>query len=135
MEQQHSSHPVVEPDPSTVFFTEEELQRVDQIKQKYPEAQAALMPVLWMAQKKFGWLSTPVMKYVASILDLPFAHVQGVATFYTMYWKKPMGQHHIQVCTNISCLLRGGEGIYQHVSSKLGLRNMERSQDGHFSLE
>jgi NADH-quinone oxidoreductase E subunit len=121
--------------PSDVFFTAEENERIERIKAQYPETQAALMPVLWIAQKKFGWLSTTVMQYVAQTLDLPFSHVQGVATFYTMYWKKPMGAHHVQVCTNISCLLRGGEQLLEQAQRELKIGHMERTPDGRFSLE
>ena len=124
-----------EHDQENINFSEEELQQIEQIKGKYPESQAAVMPLLWMAQKKWGWLSVPVLKQVAEVLNLPFAHVQGVASFYTMYWKRPMGKRHVQVCTNISCLLRGGEAIYHHVSNRLGIGHMERSADGEFSLE
>ncbi len=130
-----SSTQTAEQDPTTIQFSPEELQEIEQIRNLYPEAQAAIMPVLWKAQKKWGWLSTPVLQHVGSVLGLPYAHVYGVASFYTMYWKKPMGAHHVQVCTNISCLLRGGEKIYHHVSEQLGIGHMQRTEDGKFSLE
>ncbi len=118
-----------------IVFSESELEKVEEIKSRYPELQAALMPVLWMAQKKFGWLSKEVMMYVAGLLDLSYAHVYGVATFYTMYFKKPMGKNHIQVCTNVSCMLGEGEMIFRHISEKLGINNNETTPDGLFSLE
>lgn len=118
-----------------IEFTVEELQEVQKHISKYPEKKAALMPVLWMAQKKWGWLSIDVMSYVGRLLDLPLAHVEGVASFYTMYFKKPMGKYHVQVCTNVSCMLRKGDEIYKHVSERLGLSHNERSGDGLFSLE
>ena len=118
-----------------ITFTPEELQQVELHKSKYPEPKAAIMPVLWMAQKKWGWLSEDVMRYIGQLLDLPTAHVKGVATFYTMYFKKPMGNYHIQVCTNISCMLRGGEDIYRHVSGKYGISHNQRTPDGKYSLE
>lgn len=130
-----SSTQTAEQDPANIQFSPEELQEIEQIRNLYPEAQAAIMPVLWKAQKKWGWLSTPVLQHVGSVLGLPYAHVYGVASFYTMYWKKPMGAHHVQVCTNISCLLRGGEKIYHHVSEQLGIGHMQRTEDGQFSLE
>ena len=120
---------------AAVAFDVAELEQIQKITERYPERQAAVMPVLWMAQKKWGWLSLPVMQAVAEALDLTLAHVQGVATFYTMYWKKPMGKKHVQVCTNISCMLRGGEQIYHHVKDRLGIGHMERTPDGEFSLE
>ncbi len=118
-----------------IEFTQEELQKIDEIKSHYPHHKAALMPVLWMAQKKFDWISDDVVSYVASLLGLSPAHVMGVASFYTMYFKKPMGKHHIQVCTNVSCMLRDGDKIYHHVSEKLGIGHNERTEDGNFSLE
>ncbi len=117
------------------MFTESELKQVEQIKSRYPEPKAALMPVLWMAQEKLGWISTETMKYVAQLLNLEPAHVMGVVSFYSMYFDKPMGRHHIQVCTNVSCMLRGGDEIYKSVCGMLGLGNKERSADGKFSIE
>ncbi|GAB1372911.1 hypothetical protein MASR1M45_29750 [Candidatus Kapaibacterium sp.] len=75
-----------------IEFNAEELNEVQYHISKYPEKKAALMPVLWMAQKKWGWLSIDVMKYVADLLELSLAHVEGVASFYTMYFKKTYGQ-------------------------------------------
>jgi NADH-quinone oxidoreductase E subunit len=118
-----------------IIFTPEELAEVARLKAQYPEPKAAIMPVLWMAQKKFGWLSDDVMKYISEVMELPQSHVLGVATFYTMYFKKPMGKFHVQVCTNVSCMLRGGEGIYDHVSHKYGIKHNESTSDGLISLE
>lgn len=116
-------------------FTPEELQKIEQIKARYPEAKAAIMPVLWMAQAKWGWLSDDVMRTVAATLQLPLAHVKGVATFYTMYFKKPMGKHHVQVCTNVSCMLRGGDALFDKVKTKYGIGHNECTADGRISLE
>lgn len=116
-------------------FSDEELKQVDEIKSHYPEIKAAVMPVLWMSQKKWGWISDDVKQYVANLLDLSYSHVHGVASFYTMYFKKPMGKFHIQVCTNVSCMLGEGDEIFRHVSKKLGIGHMERTEDGQFSLE
>ncbi len=118
-----------------IVFSQEELEQIEKIKRRYPEQKAAIMPVLWMAQKRWGWLSKDVMKYVGEVLNLSYSHVYGVATFYTMYFKKPMGKFHIQVCTNVSCMLREGETIFHHVSEKLNLKHNEATEDGLFSLE
>lgn len=118
-----------------IEFSQDELTKIESIKKKYPQEKAALMSVLWMAQKKFGWLSNDVIQYVADLLHLPHSHVFGVASFYTMYFKKPMGKFHIQVCTNVSCMLREGDKIFTHVSDKLGIGHNECSADGYFSLE
>jgi NADH-quinone oxidoreductase subunit E len=119
----------------TMTFTSEELSSISALKAKYPDPKAAIMPVLWMAQKKWGWLSEDVMKEVARVMDLPYAHVLGVASFYTMYFKKPMGRHHIQVCTNVSCMLRGGEQLYRHAKQRLGIGHNQATDDGVYSLE
>lgn len=118
-----------------IKFSEEELNKVEELKSKYPNSKAALMGVLWLAQKKFGWISQEVIEYVADLLQLPPSHVDGVVSFYTMYFKKPMGKYHIQVCTNVSCLLRDGKEIYHYISKKLGISNGEVTSDGLFSLE
>ncbi len=116
-------------------FDENELKQVDEHKAKYPQAMAAVMPLLWMIQDKYGWISIDAMKYVGDLLQLPHEHVMGVASFYTMYFKKPMGKYHLQICTNVSCMLCGGYKIFNYVSEKLKINNKEISQDGMFSIE
>ncbi len=116
-------------------FSEENLQKIEQILKKYPTKQAAVMPVLYLAQEQNGWISKEVMLETASILEMNEEDVFGVVTFYTMYHKKEMGKYHIQVCTNVSCMLRGGYQIYDAVKEKLGLANSEVSSDKKFSLE
>ncbi len=69
------------------------------------------MPVLYIAQEQNGWISQEVIKEVAEVLDMTAEEVLGVVTFYTMYHQKQMGKYHIQVCTNVSCMLRGGYEI------------------------
>ncbi|MBM2816947.1 MAG: dehydrogenase subunit [Ignavibacteria bacterium] len=118
-----------------IVFNEEELREIEKIKSKYPQTQAALMPVLWKAQEKFGWISEDVMQYIAELLQLPMAHVQGVASFYTMYHKKPAGRYHVQVCTNVSCLINGGDNLLNHACEKLGIPEGDVTSDGKFSLE
>ncbi len=116
-------------------FSAEELQKLETIKKRYPEPKAALMPALWMAQAKWGWLSDEAMTCVAEALELPLAHVRGVATFYTMYFKKPMGKYHLQICTNVSCMLRGGDTIFAQAKARYGIGHNECTADGRLSLE
>ena len=118
-----------------IGFNDEELKEVEKIIYRYPEKRSAIMPLLWIAQKKWGWLSVPVQRYIAGFLEIPLATVQGVVSFYTMFFDKQMGKHHIQVCTNVSCMLREGEAIFQYISNKLGIKNLEVTPDGKFSLE
>jgi len=102
---------------------------------RYPTRRAALMPVLWIAQREFGWLSLPVQEYVAELMELPLAWVTSVASFYTMYWKEPKGRWHLQVCRNLSCQLRGAGAVQHAMEAKLGIHGGERTADGRFSLE
>jgi NADH-quinone oxidoreductase E subunit len=116
-------------------FTEENLRKVEEIKKRYPKQMAAVLPVLWLAQEQFGWISEEVMHYVADLLDVPFNHILGVVTFYTMYNKKPVGKYHIQVCANISCMLRGSDNLLEHLEKKLGVKIGETTADRMFTLE
>lgn len=118
-----------------VQFSEKALQHYERIVAKYPQKRAAIMPVLWLAQKEFGWLSTEVMEYVALLMSLPLSWIAGVASFYTMFHKKPVGKNHLQVCTNISCMLRGSDDILHCIEEHLGIRPGETTPDGKFSLE
>jgi len=93
------------------------------------------MPVLYLGQEQNGWISKEVMIEIASVLEITEEEVFGVVTFYTMFFEKPMGKNHLQVCTNVSCMLRGGYEIYQQVKEKLGIDNMEVTEDQKFSLE
>jgi NADH-quinone oxidoreductase E subunit len=93
------------------------------------------MPTLWLAQREFGWLSLPVMEYVAELMELPVAWVTSTASFYTMYWKEPKGRWHIQLCRNLPCALRGARQIQDAVESRLCIRDGQRTPDGRFSLE
>ncbi|MDP3831761.1 MAG: NAD(P)H-dependent oxidoreductase subunit E, partial [Ignavibacteriaceae bacterium] len=93
------------------------------------------MPLLYLAQEQHGWISVEVMQEIANILEMDAEDVLGVVTFYTMFHQKPMGKHHIQVCTNVSCMLRGGYEIYNSVREKLGIENGGVTQDSKFSLE
>ena len=116
-------------------FSEENLGRIERVLKKYPFKKAAVMPVLWIAQEQNGWISGEVMKEAACLLEMTPEEVLGIVTFYTMYHQKPMGKYHIQVCTNVSCMLKGAYQIYDHVKEKLGLNSMEVSEDMQFSLE
>jgi len=116
-------------------FSEASLAEYQAILARYPTRRAALMPTLWLAQRDFGWLSDPVMTYVAELMDLPLAWVTSVATFYTMYWKQPVGKWHLQVCRNLACALRGADQVRGAVEDRLGIRHGQVTPDGKFSLE
>jgi NADH-quinone oxidoreductase subunit E len=121
--------------PGPVAFSPEALAEYEAILTHYPEKRAALMTVLWLAQREFGWISPNVEQYVSELMDLPRGWVEGVVSFYTMYWRRPMGRNHLQVCTNLSCYLRGAEDIYGAISRRLDIEAGEVSGDGKWSLE
>lgn len=119
----------------TFKFTEENLARIDKARKKYPTALAAVMDTVYIAQEQNGYLSNEAMEEIANVLGIEKVNVLSVVTFYTMYHTKPMGKYHVQVCTNVSCMLRGAYEIWDKVKVKLGLDNMEVTPDGKFSLE
>ena len=116
-------------------FTQENIDRINKEIAKYPVKKPAVMATLYIAQEQNGYISNEVIKEVASLLEMTSEEVLGVVTFYTMYFQKPMGKNHIQVCTNVSCMLRGGYDIWNQVKAKLGVDNMGVTADGNFSLE
>jgi len=102
---------------------------------KYPDKLAATLPALYAAQEDMGFTSLAAMKEVARVLQIPEGHVFGVATFYTMYQKKPVGRFHLQVCTNLCCALRGGAQLFDQLCQRLGLHPGDVSADGLWSVE
>lgn len=116
-------------------FTKEELEKIDKIIAKYPNPQPAVMPVLWMAQDKFGHVENEVQQLVAKTLGLPEAHVHGVATFYTQYYKEKMGKYVLDVCTSFSCQVCGAYDTLKYLEDKLGIKAGETTEDGLFSIQ
>ena len=92
------------------MLSNDNLEKLERIRPHYPTTKSLTLPVLWMVQEQEGWVSPEAMTYVAGLLDLPVSHIFGVVTFYTMFNTKPVGKYHLQVCTNISCMLRGAIG-------------------------
>lgn len=115
-------------------FPPEAMTRIEKILQRYPTKQAALLPVLWVAQETWGWISKEVSEEVARILGLPTSHVDGVLTFYTMYNLRPVGKHLLQICTSISCHLAGAERLVEHCGRRLGIGLEGTTRDGRFTL-
>jgi len=90
-----------------IQFSDEGKRRYQTILSHYPEKRSALLPVLTLAQREFGWISQEVAEYVGGLMGYPPSDVLSVATFYTMLHKKPAGKHHIDICKNVSCWLMG----------------------------
>ena len=122
-------------DAAVPKFSDAALAEYREILTRYPTRRAALMPTLWLAQREFGWLSLPVQEYVAELMELPLAWVTSVSSFYTMYWKAPVGRWHLQLCRNLPCQLRGASEIKALVRDTLGIGHGERTADGRFSFE
>lgn len=122
----------------TFAFTAENLEAAKAILAKYPEdrATSATMPLLTLAQRQNdNWLPRAAMDVVAEMVGLPPIRVYEVATFYTMYNLKPVGKNHVQVCTNISCLIMGADEVFKVCKKKLGVENGETTDDGLFTLQ
>ena len=117
------------------IFSNTELQEIAELQKRYPKPMASLLPVLWRLQEKRGWLDDEAMEEAAAVCEVPKSHVQGVVSFYTMFFDKPMGKYHVQVCTNVSCMLCGGEKLLDEMKTKLGIQNLEHTADGMFSIE
>jgi NADH-quinone oxidoreductase subunit E len=113
-----------------VFFPAELREKIDEIVSKSETKQSALIPVLHEVQNKYGWLSQGSMKEVAEILGVPPAGVQNVATFYTMFFTKPIGKHVIWLCRTLSCALRGAEHVEHYLSERLGIHTGETTPNG-----
>ena len=107
----------------------------DAIVARYPRSRSALLPLLHLVQSVEGYVSAEGVGFCADVLGLTKAEVGAVATFYTMYKRRPCGDWLVSVCTNLSCQLRGGEDIYQRLSDKLGLHHDETDAEGRFTLE
>ncbi|MBI2468359.1 MAG: NADH-quinone oxidoreductase subunit NuoE [Candidatus Rokubacteria bacterium] len=117
-----------------VAFSEAELQRVRELQALYPDRRAALLPVLRMAQERFGHVSLEVEAYVAGLFDLSRAHVHEVVTFYTLFFRQPVGRHVVSVCHNLSCTLGGAEDLIAHLEARLGIEAGETTPDGRVTL-
>ena len=109
-------------------------QKIQALIAKYPQKRSALIPSLHLVQKEQGYLSIETIREIAELLDLPPNEVNGVAGFYTMFYKKPMGKYVIQVCTNISCMLCNAEEIVEHLTRRLGIKMGETTADNKFTL-
>ena len=109
--------------------------RFNALVQRYPVKRSALVPMLLYAQDEIGYLSDAVLAEVAERIGIKELEVRNVASYYSMLRFKPVGKYHVQVCTNISCMLRGAYDIYERFQEELGIGPKETTPDGVFSLE
>lgn len=122
-------------DETLTLFSPKLAARLDTLVEKYPVRRSALVPMLLYAQDEIGYLSDAVISEVAQRIGITELEVRSVATYYSMLRFKPAGRYNVQVCTNISCMLRGGFEIYERFQEELGIGHRSVTSDGLFSLE
>ena len=102
---------------------------------RYESKQSAVLPALYIAQKENkGYISPDVIKELSRVMELPEANINEVCTFYTMYNKEPIGNHHVQICRTLSCMLNGAKELSEHICSQLGTHLGEKTKDGKFTV-
>ena len=122
--------------PETMsIFSPQLAARFDALVEKYPVRRSALVPMLLYAQDEVGYLSDAVISEVAERIGITELDVQSVASYYSMLRFKPVGKYNVQVCTNISCMLRGGYELFERFQDELGIGHKGITGDGVFSLE
>ena len=124
-----------DPAAAPIAFSQGEMLEVMRLQRLYPDKRGALLPVLHMAQEKFGYISLDVEEYVAGLFDLSPAHVHEVVTFYTLFFQQPKGTHVVAVCHNLSCHLAGAPLILAHLKERLGIDVGETTDDGRITLQ
>ncbi|HEY3217158.1 MAG TPA: NAD(P)H-dependent oxidoreductase subunit E [Candidatus Eisenbacteria bacterium] len=107
---------------------------IERVLSRYPNRRSAVLPVLWIAQRQWGWISAGALRLVARTVELPEPEVFGIATFYTMFNLAPVGRHHLQVCMTISCSLMGADRLFRHLEERLGIGHGQTTADGRFTL-
>jgi NADH-quinone oxidoreductase subunit E len=117
------------------IFSPELAARFDKLVTIYPLRRSALVPMLLYAQDEKGYLSEAVIAEVAVRIGITELDVRNVASYYSLLRMHPVGRYHVQVCTNISCMLRGANEVFEHCKKTLGIENKQTTADGMFSLE
>jgi len=116
-------------------YTPDQLQVMDAIIKRYPRSRSAIMPLLHYVQSLAGYVTNEGIELIAKLLTLETAEVSAVATFYTQYKRKPVGEYHVGVCTNTLCAVMGGDAIFAALKDHLGVENDDVTADGKVSLE
>jgi NADH-quinone oxidoreductase subunit E len=118
------------------MLTEAGIARIEELCKEYPNKKSAVVPALYVAQREYGgWLPREAMVEVAEVLELPETHVFGVASFYSMFYRRPVGKTLVQVCTTSPCALRGACEAVEIFKQKLGIEVGETTPDGEFTLQ
>ena len=116
-------------------YSPEDLGVMDSIIKRYPRSRSAIMPLLHFVQSRAGYVTSEGIELIAKLLNLESAEVSAVATFYTQYKRKQVGEYHVGVCTNTLCAVMGGDAIFSGLKEHLGLENDGVTADGKVSLE
>jgi NADH-quinone oxidoreductase subunit E len=116
-------------------LSEANLKTATEIIGRYPRAKSALIPLLHLAQEQDGYVAEDAMEHIAELIGVTPAEVLGTCSFYEMFKREPVGEYLVNVCTNISCLLLGGEELLHHLEDRLGIRPGSTTADGVFTLE
>ncbi|MCX7969683.1 MAG: NADH-quinone oxidoreductase subunit NuoE [Armatimonadetes bacterium] len=116
-------------------FTEEMLKEAESIIAQYPQRKAAIMPLLWLVQEKFGYIPKEAVPEIAELTGTTPVHVEAVIKFYEMFHDHPVGKCQLMLCTNVSCLLHGADKTLQKLKEVLGVDVGETTPDGLFTLE
>ncbi|NWF38232.1 NAD(P)H-dependent oxidoreductase subunit E [Mariprofundus sp. NF] len=118
----------------TVRFSDDRLAEIAELVKRYPGPLSALMPVLYMAQEDFGYISMDAQKMIAEVLGVRLMQVREVVTFYTMFKEQPTGKYLLEVCTNAGCMLNGAYELADHMCDSLGIKMGETTPDGLFTI-
>ncbi len=110
-------------------------QRIEQHLAKYPDKRSAVMPLLYIAQEEYGWVSPQGIQEVAGLCEMDPTQVKSIAGFYTMYSEREKGRYWLQVCTDLSCALNGAEDFHRELKEYLGVEEGSTSADGLFTVE
>lgn len=120
---------------SQIPVPEELRQEIEAAIEKYPHRRSAVIPSLHAAQAHYGWCSPKAIQAVAEVMEYTPAFVESIATFYDLFYTEPAGKRKILVCTNLSCMMRGGEKVLARFEEELGVEAGQMSADGEFQLE
>ncbi|MCP4005970.1 MAG: NAD(P)H-dependent oxidoreductase subunit E [bacterium] len=108
--------------------------KIEALFERYPEKRGALIPALYLVQAENGYVDAPAARDVAELFEIKPVDVWEVLTFYNMFYTRPQGRHHVNVCTNLSCSLRGGRGLMRAIEAHLGVHAGETTKDGRITL-
>lgn len=116
------------------MLSKKTVEEILELQKKYPQKRSALIPALHLAQNEVGYLPPEIQNEIASLFELSPNDVHGIVTFYDMFFENPVGNEMIHVCKNVSCMLRGADGLIEAICKKLNITSNETSDDGKYTL-